>query len=167
MSVNKLRRIAGLLVIVLASGSTASLSARPQELNDDDRDRYINEIRSYKHEYLTKELDLGKEQAKEFFALYDQMEDRVQQINTETRDLEKQVAANAEASDTELDAASRAVFEQKKKEGEVEVEYYEKFAKVLDSRQMFKLKQAEKRFTQALMRHHRKLIREKKHDKGK
>lgn len=167
MSVNKLRRTVALLAILLASGLTATVSARPQELNDDDRERYINEIRSYKHDYLTKELDLGKEQAKEFFALYDEMEDRVQQINTETRDLEKQVAANADATDTELDAASRAVFEQKKKEGEVEVEYYDKFAKVLDSRQLFKLKQAEKRFTQALMRHHRKLTREKKFEKGK
>lgn len=133
-----------------------SLTAAAQTigLSNSDRERWIQEIRGYKHDYITKELDLTKDQQREFFPLYDAMEDEIERINIETRDLETK--AHAEASDLELENAARTVFEQKRAEGQVEMTYFEKFRTILSPRQLLKLKQAERKFTQNLVKQHRR-----------
>ena len=119
----------------------------------------MEQLRPYQHEFLTKELKLSRDQAREFFAVYDKMDEELQQIADETRELERQALENADASDTELEAASQAVFAQKQKEGKIEMEYYEKFKEILTPRQLLQLKGAERQFTQRLLRQHRKLKR--------
>lgn len=156
MSFIKFRHVIVPAAIALALCGAARVSAQPPQLNEDDRGRYINEIRTYKHDFLTRDLGLSREQQREFFGLYDDMEDEVRKLNEETRDLEHQVNSDAEATDTEIEAASHAVFEQKLKEGKIEMEYYEKFSKVLTPRQLLKLKSSEKKFTQSLMKQHRR-----------
>ncbi len=153
-----------LCFIALFAISVATTVA--QQLNEEDRNRYINEIREYKHEFLTKELSLSKEQQRDFFPAYDEMEDRVLRIGTDTRELERQVSENASASDVEIEAAATAVDNQKLKEGEIETEYLEKFKSILSPRQLLSLKNAEKKFTQQLLRHHRRLSRER-HEEGR
>lgn len=154
MSFFKLNRI--IAAVVFATSALFAVESVAQQLNDEDRDRYINEIRAYKHNYLIRDLNLTREQQREFFALYDEMDEKLQQLNTETRDLERRVDANADASDTEIEAAARAVFEQTVKEGNIELDYFEKFSKVLTPRQLLKLKSSEKKFTQFLVRQHRR-----------
>lgn len=66
------------------------------------------------------------------------------------------MANNASATDTEIESAARAVFEQKAREGQVEISYFSKFKDVLSSRQLLSLKNADRKFTQQLMRSHRK-----------
>lgn len=154
MSFFKFRRI--FAAVVFAASAICATEAAAQQLNDEDRDRYINEIRTYKHDFLTRDLNLSREQQKEFFTLYDEMDEKLQQLNTETRDLERQVDTDSDASATEIEAAARAVFEQTVKEGNIELEYFEKFSKVLTPRQLLKLKSSEKKFTQLLVRQHRR-----------
>lgn len=130
----------------------------------ENRERYINEIRAYKHNYIAKELELSKEQQKEFFTVYDEMEDELMKINDETRELERKTEADKDASDTELEAAATAIFSQKQKEGEIEMSYFDKFKKILNNRQLLRLKNTERKFTQQLVRHHRRLQRERAAD---
>ena len=61
--------------------------ALAQQLNEDDRNRYVNQIRAYKHDFLAKELGLSKAQQDAFFELYDAMEDRTMDLGGEVRDL--------------------------------------------------------------------------------
>lgn len=131
-----------------------------QPIDEAGRSRILSEMRAYKHRLLAKELDLSKEQQNLFFPVYDEMDDRLMQINNETRDLEKAVKENADASDTEIEAAAAAVYSQKEREGKVESEYFEKFSEILTPRQLLGLKSAEKKFTQKLVRHHHKLQRQ-------
>ena len=133
-----------------------------QTKEDVERDRVFTEIRAYKHDVLVKSLDLTKEQQREFFPVYDELDDKLMEINHETRDLERRVAADANASDTEIEAAASAVYSQKEREGKVEMEYYDKFKGILTPRQLLGLKSAEKRFTQQLVRYHRRLRDEPK-----
>lgn len=146
-----LRRI--VIAAILAIIFPAAVSA--QDSPENRRDRFFNELRGYKHEVLAKELNLTKEQQKEFFTIYDEMDDRLQQISTETRDLEKRVEASKDASQTELEAAANAVYSQKEREGKVEMEYFDRFKEILSPRQLLKLRAAERSFTQRLVRHHR------------
>lgn len=134
--------------------------ALAQQLNEDDRNRYVNQIRAYKHDFLAKELGLSKAQQDAFFELYDAMEDRTMDLGGEVRDLEKKASA-AGASDEEMAAAAIALYSQKMREGKIEMEYYEKFKETLTPAQLVALKSAERKFTQELMRQHRRLRGEK------
>lgn len=134
------------------------LSARiaAQVLNEEDRNRYVTQIRAYKHDYFVKELDLTKEQQNSFFDLYDNMEDRIMDLGTETRSLERD-ALSEDATPEIIEAAASALYRQKKQEGEIETEYFEKFKNILTSRQLVLLKQAERKFNQQLMHQHRRI----------
>ena len=85
------------------------------------------------------------------------MEDEVERINTETRQLETTASDKTDASELELENAARTVFEQKRAEGQVEMTYFEKFKEILSPRQLLRLKNAERKFTQQLVKHHRRM----------
>ncbi len=126
------------------------------------REQYINEIRSYKHDFLARELDLSRERQRAFFQSYDAMEDELLQLNEETRELERRIDGTADASEVELEAAATAIYGQKAKEAEIESRYLEVFRTQLTPRQLFRLKGAERRFNQSLMRHHRRMRAEER-----
>ena len=153
------RIITAALFALFLTGAAADASAQQSEIKD--LDKIIAEIRPYKHNFFISELKLSKDQAREFLALYDKMESELLTINEDTRELERSVNDDPSASDTETEAAARATFEQKQREAQVELLYYDKFKEILTQRQLLQLKSTEKRFTQKLARSHRKLRREK------
>lgn len=154
------KHIRAFVLIALVALTTICGGAQAQTDNDS-RDKILSELKPYKHKFITKELNLSKEQQREFLPLYDKMDAELQKINEETRKLEKETTENADATDTEIEAASRAIFGQKEKEAEVELSYFDKFKEVLSPRQLLMLKGAERRFTQLIMRQHRRLSRER------
>lgn len=129
--------------------------------SEEDRQRFRSEVRAYKHEFIARELELSREQQREFFPVYDEMDDEIDRISTETRELERRVAAKDDATDVELEAAARAVYGQKKAEGDVEESYFERFKQILSPRQMLRLRHAERKFMQKLMRQHHRARRDK------
>lgn len=139
--------------------SMASLTAFAQApgQKDSDRERFLSEIRNYKHDVLVKSLELTKDQQREFFPIYDELDNKLQELNTETRELEKRVAVDKDATDTEVEAAAAMVYSQKAREGELEMQYYDKFRSILSPRQLLGLRSVEKNFTQKLVRHHNRL----------
>ena len=85
------------------------------------------------------------------------MEDEVERINADTRELEQRAAENKDATDLELENAARTIFEQKRAEGQIEMTYFEKFKEILTPQQLLRLKSVERRFTQQLIKQHRRL----------
>lgn len=156
--------ISVVFAFLLASAALSAV-AQPKPFSEADRQRFRAEMRNYKHEFLTKELSLTREQQQDFFALYDEMDDAVDRVAAETRELERKVAENPSASDVEIEAAARAAYSQKYTEGEVEQSYFERFRQVLKPKQLLKLRAAERKFTQQLMHHHRKMRGNEKKDK--
>lgn len=153
-----MKRISAILLSVLCALSAFNSVAQRQgkPLTDEDRQRIRSEIRSYKHEFLARELEMSREQQREFFPVYDEMDEAVDRINFETRELERKVSQKADASEVEIEAAARAVFSQKSAEGEVEKQYFDRFRQILSGKQLLRLRKAERKFTQCLMRHHRR-----------
>lgn len=142
-----------LLLAFAAIFSVAQTHGRPSE---EDVRRFRSEIRNYKHEFLAKELKLTQEQQREFFPIYDEMDDAVDRIAGQTRELERQVRKKSDATDVEIEAAARAIYEQKGAEGAEEMKYFDRFRQVLEPRQLLMLKNAERKFTRELMRQHRR-----------
>ena len=118
---------------------------------EEQRDAQLKQMTEFKHAFLKKELNLTRAQETNFFRVYDQMDAELRKIGEESRLLERKTQRNAKATDTELESAARALFEQKEKEAEVELKYFEEFRKVLTKRQLFNLKDVERRMTRALL----------------
>lgn len=147
--------LASLLILLVFPA--AATSAQETTMTSADRARWLSSIREYKHEFISKDLDLTKEQQRDFFPLYDQMEDEVEQVNHETRENERRLSENADATDLELENGARTLFEQKRAEGQIEMTYFEKFKEILTPRQLLKLKNSERKFNQQLVNHHRRI----------
>lgn len=141
-----------------------------EQVNSDnmpDREKWFKEAREYKHQYLIKELDLTKTQQREFFPLYDQMDDEMIKIQQETRQMEKRIKSLGDkASDLDYEKATDALYEAKEKEANIEKKYLTEFRKVLTPEQLFKLKGAERKFMRELMDRSSQL-RGPNHQKGK
>lgn len=144
-------------VLWCASISFVGVAQRSQRLTNEDRQKWLTEMRNLKHDFLTRELSLTREQQTAFFPIYDEMEDELNRINTETRNLERKVKSSANVSDAEYDEALRTIYGQKQREGTVEMAYYEKFKTILKPEQLLGLKDAERKFTRQLVKGHKQL----------
>lgn len=143
-----------LISLICSFGAAAQGPGTPAE-----RQRWINEIRTYKHEFISKELNLTRDQENAFFPVYDEMEDQIEKLNSDTREVERRVAEDDNATDLELQNAARTIFELKRAEGQIEMTYFDKFSEILTPRQLLQLKPAERKFTQQLLNSHRRVRR--------
>lgn len=148
------RKLIILLAIFAAFSLSLSAQQRKTRLSGEQLKQGLAEMRAYKHRLLVKELDLKEAQQQKFFDIYDKMDDDLMTAGRETRDLERKTLDNEKATDDECSAVSRALFEQKKKEGEIELNYYDKLAEVLTARQLLKLKSVERRIAMNLAKYH-------------
>lgn len=152
-----LKRILLLLTVALLTCGAAMAQHRGQRrtaLTDEQRQKALAEMRTFKHNALTRELDLTPEQQTKFFDVYDEMDEQLMALNFETRELERKTINNENATDTELKAAARALYEQKAREAEIELKYYDRFADVLTARQLAKLKGAERKISLQMASYH-------------
>jgi len=148
-----MKRVLTFAIIVLLT--VPAIWAQPDGIQQD-RKRWFREMTQYKHEFLAKELSLTKEQEEKFFPMYDKMESETRELNRQARSMEKTVQDKGDkATDLEYEKAAEALQELKGKEGAVETRYFNDFKTVLTKKQLFQLKQAERKFTHMIMNHHR------------
>ncbi len=144
------------LILLLCFISLTASSAFAKQMSSQDRQKWLTEMRTYKHEFFTRELSLSKEQVSKFFPIYDEMEDKLNSISQQTRELERKTINDASASDLECEKAASAVFEQKKTEAEIELDYFDKFKTILSPRQLLNLKPTERKFVQQVVNYKKK-----------
>ncbi len=143
------------LYIIVALLATA-LTAVAQNNNKDQRTRWMNEVRTQKYEFIVKETDMTKEQQDEFLPIYKEMEKAIFTANQEARALELKVTNQTRTTEAEYAAAALMLARVKQREGDIEMEYYQKFERILSKKQLFQLKRAENKFTQYMLSHHRR-----------
>ncbi len=143
------------LYIIVALLATA-LTAVAQNNNKDQRTRWMNEVRTQKYEFIVKETDMTKDQQDEFLPIYKEMEKAIFTANQEARALELKVTNQTRTTEAEYAAAALMLARVKQREGDIEMEYYQKFERILSKKQLFQLKRAENKFTQYMLSHHRR-----------
>lgn len=143
------------LYIIAALIATA-LTSVAQTNNKDQRTRWMNEVRNQKYEFIIKETDMTKEQQEDFLPIYKEMEKAIFTANQEARALELKVSNQTRTSEAEYAAAALMLARVKQREGDIEMEYYQKFERILSKKQLFQLKRAENKFTQYMLSHHRR-----------
>jgi Spy/CpxP family protein refolding chaperone len=147
-----MKRALTLLIIALLTCSCIYAQQRPAQPSQERRQKWFSEMTQYKHDFISKELILTKEQEARFFPLYDKMESETRSLNRQARELEKAVIAKGDrASDLEYEKAAEALYELKGKENDIEMKYFAQFKSVLTQKQLFQLKQAERKFNSTIM----------------
>lgn len=146
-----------LSLVFIASLLAPAINAQPQAPQSAEREQWMSEMRQYKRNYFTKELDLSRDQQNKFFPLYEEMENQTFKINEEARLMEKRVSEMPDPTDLEYEKATDAIYETKMKEAELEKEYLQKFKTILNKKQMFRLKAVERQFSRDMMRQHNRL----------
>lgn len=143
------------IAVVLGAGVAFAQDKKPRKLRQEMR----KELMEFKKKFLAQEIDLKEEDQKHFFELYDQMSEERMKIFEQTRRLERKVNKDANATEEDYAAVSRAITEAKEKDAEIEKKYDAQFSTFLSSKQLFQLKAAEEKF--------RKKMHEMRHKKRK
>ncbi len=149
----KSKSLAIILITLLMTPLVANADKTP--LTQDKRKEYKEKVRQYKHQIIATDLKLTREQANNFFKEYDEMEDELDRIGTETHELETRTLNNKNASDTECENVARALFELKKNEADIELKYFERFKTILTPQQLVGLKRAEMNCRRKIVKHFR------------
>ena len=134
------------------------IAAQSKQSNKMNRQEWFKQMRVYKHDFIAKELDLSQEQQKAFFPLYDAMNEKILKLQRDSHAFERKVAQDKSAvSDLEYEKATEAAIELRAKEAQIAKEYYAKFKGILSPAQIYRLTQAERKFTREVMRQHSKM----------
>ena len=121
-----------------------------------DRNKWLKEVREYKHEKLVEETDMSVSHKADFLFFYSAMEQEIYQVNVEARNLENKISNSTdEINKLKNEKAAETLAEVKSREGDIELKYYKKFEKILSKKQLFLLKRAENRFTRDMLTHNR------------
>ncbi|HEX8515824.1 MAG TPA: hypothetical protein VF868_06460 [Bacteroidia bacterium] len=139
--------LSSLLFLSLVSHAQGQ-SPRGREQREEKRDN----IESMKIAFLTKKLSLTPEEAQQFWPVYNQYTDKIQELRRKRRTEHKEIKHNIdEMSDKEVeqDVDNEIIFRQK--EIDIQKEYHTKFKAVLPVKKVAKLYQAEEQFKRVLL----------------
>lgn len=144
-----MKRLVSILIatLVIAGAVTAQNKGRS---------KFATDMYQAKHEMIVEELGLTPSQQKQFMPLYEQMEREIYQVNRNARALADEVEKKKNPSDRDYEVAASALSNTRVQEGDIEAKYFEKFSKILSKKQLFQLKQAERKFTQEMLSKKRK-----------
>lgn len=117
-----------------------------------DRERWEQEMRKYKVDFISQTLDLTDEQRQKFEPMYTEMDAKLEDLQRNLRDKEQLLRKKGDAAtDSEYQALAKEEFEMRANESRIEMSYYPKFKALLSSRQLYRLKHAERKFMRNLM----------------
>lgn len=155
----RLKKILPLIPLVLALllGIQASVAQGRQE-----RTQWLSEVSQYRNNFFARELGLSKEQQKKFFPLYEEMDEKIRQSETEVRTMERRLLEATDVTNTEYEKAAEVFYDSKIQQATTEKEYMQKFSEILTPRQLFMLNSVEKKFTQQMLKQHHRLKGAKK-----
>lgn len=130
-----------LLIIMVISVSPAFA----QKNKGKSRSEMRKEMSEFHLKFLAQEIDLKEDQQKAFFDTYKAMMDERGKVFHETRNLEKRLKAG-NASEQEYESVTNALTSAKEKDAAIEKKYDDKLGKILSPKQLYQLKEAEKKW---------------------
>jgi DNA-binding MarR family transcriptional regulator len=140
------------LLSLLSSAQQGTTSAPTAPKSKEHRESRRDNIESMKIAFLTRKLDLTPEEAQQFWPVYNQYTDKLQELRKKRRMESKDAKHNVDEmsdKDVEQSVDNEMVFRQK--ELDIQKEYHAKFKAVLPVKKVAKLYQAEEQFKRVLL----------------
>lgn len=135
-------------ILIVFSLCVISLSA--QQRTDEQRRQEFENLRAKRIDFFTKEIGLTAEEAKEFWPIFNELEEKKFDVN---RDMRQEVRKIRDAertgknvSATEYDRINNMMIDAKEKELELEKEYIKRIQKILSPEKIFRYQRADYRF---------------------
>ncbi len=112
----------------------------------------LNNLRSQKIAFITQRLNLTTEEAQLFWPVYNELAQKKDKLNKRRKEISFELRNNWNGiSEQDKESLSDEFVSLKLKEAKLEVEYHEKFKKVLDVDKVLKLYQSEMAFKNYLI----------------
>ena len=118
-----------------------------QENRKADYEKRREEMKAKKVSFITENLSLTPEEAQKFWPLYNEMQEKKQQIHKELWQLRKE----KKAGNVDYKKWNEVNINAGLKEAELEKEYFEKYKQILSAEKIYKFYQAEKEFQKQLL----------------
>jgi Spy/CpxP family protein refolding chaperone len=109
------------------------------------------EFKEFKIRYLAQEIELRDDQKSLFVPLYTQMMEEKDEVMKVPISMQRRLDKMENASDEDYRKASEAMSNARIKENEIDQRYEEKFKQFLTPKQMYKLKEGERKFRDKLV----------------
>lgn len=139
-----IQRLATLLIILCIS---ISIQAQDKKKNGFTKE----EFRTRQEAYLTEKAELTKEEASQFFPLYFELQDRKKAVNDEGW---KQVhkGKDPKTTDAEYEQIIDNIVKARIDADKLDLEYLQKFKKILSAKKIYKLQRAEMKFHRDILK---------------
>lgn len=109
------------------------------------------EFRARQQAYITEKAGLTAAEAEDFFPLYFELQDRKHQLNDEAWKLMREGKKEG-VTEARYDEIMESVYDARIAADRLEKSYYGKFKKILSSKKIYLVQQAEMRFHRELLR---------------
>lgn len=130
-----------------------------QKHGDKDREAKRKEMTEFKLKFIADEMGLKDDQRKQFMEVYGQMESERRAIFHKIKTAEKQIKDNKNATEADYEKANQEITEARDRMAAIDKKYDEKFATFLSKKQIYRMKEAENKFSEKI-----RLCRDKKKD---
>ncbi|MCE3278552.1 MAG: hypothetical protein K0S44_743 [Bacteroidetes bacterium] len=140
------------IIISLICFSAPSFAQLTTSKNKVAREERRDNIESMKIAFLTKKLDLTPEEAQQFWPVYNQYTDKLQELRKKHRLENKDAKHNFDImTDKEVEQTVDNEMAFRQKEIDIQKDYHSKFKAVLPIKKVAKLYQAEEQFKRVLL----------------
>jgi len=128
----------------------------PSEDKMQNRERMREKIEAQRIAYITSKLDLNSDESVKFWPVYNEYTKKRMELRKSRRDLRDQEEMNEQDSKKYVEQQ----IEIQEKDLALKKIYYEKFGSILSSQKLAKLEEAEKEFTQEIIKNLKERRRE-------
>lgn len=129
-----------------------TLAVSPAMAQKEKHEQWHKEMLEFKIKFLTKEMELNADQQKLFTPLYTRMMGEKQQVMRKARSAEKQLKKLKSPTDEDYKVVTDAIQKARNDEAAIEKKYDEKFGEFLSQKQIFRMKDGERKFRDRLMK---------------
>ena len=154
MKTNRLKQVAVCALIVYSTAAFAQKGQpqKPQVHDDKARQERKEDIEAMKVAFITKKLDLTPEEAQQFWPVYNQYNDKLNELRKKRREDHKQTKQNFDTmSDKEVEQVVDNEMAMRQKELDIQKEYHAKFKAVLPIKKVARLYTTEEQFKRVLL----------------
>jgi len=123
---------------------------------DKSHEERMEKYRAEKVAFLTDKLDLSPAEAQKFWPVYNEMQEKIWELQKTRRELEEKVRdAEESLSDKQAVKLTRDFASNMQKESELHTKYNEEFLKILSPQKVLRLYNAEHEFRQYMFKKYR------------
>lgn len=148
----KLKSILLLLIVFVGVSLSIDAQGKPDRPRRGGFD--VEAVKKEKEKFLIKEMKLTEDEAKVFLPLEVEYMDKKFQINREARRQTRDLRQKENKTDADYKKITEINLDANKKESELQIEYFKKFAKVLSAEKVERYRDADLKFKEEMLKRH-------------